>query len=90
MLESNRFFAPQIGFQDEQIDTLFAQGRADPDADKRKVIYKQIEERVLDLVPWTYLVRREQAEAARSYVKGYEHIPVVWTSVTLRETWLDK
>jgi peptide/nickel transport system substrate-binding protein len=89
-LETGRNFAPQIHFSDKQLDDLFDKARGESDKTARTALYKQIEERVLDLVPWTYLVRREQAEAAAAYVKGYAHIPVSWTSVTLRETWLDK
>ncbi len=89
-LQTGRNFAPQIHFSDKQLDTMFDQARGETDKVKRTALYKQIEERVLDLCPWTYLVRREQAEAGAAYVKGYEHIPAAWTSTTLRETWLDK
>ncbi|MBI5878316.1 MAG: hypothetical protein HZB53_11755 [Chloroflexi bacterium] len=89
-LQTGRNFAPQIHFSDKQLDDMFDKARGETNKDARKALYKQIEERTLDLCPWTYLVRREQAEAGAAYVKGYEHIPASWTSTTLRETWLDK
>jgi peptide/nickel transport system substrate-binding protein len=89
-LQTGKVLAPQIHFSDAQLDALFDKARGETNQDTRKALYKQIEERTLDLCPWTYLVRREQAEAGAAYVKGYEHIPAAWTAVTLRETWLDK
>jgi peptide/nickel transport system substrate-binding protein len=89
-LQTGKVFAPQFHFSDKELDALFDKARSESNKDTRKTLYKQIEERTLDLSPWTYLVRREQAEAAAKYVKGYQHIPVSWTAVTLRETWMDK
>jgi peptide/nickel transport system substrate-binding protein len=54
-------------------------------------IYADIERRTLDLVPFTYTVRREQGEASHTYVKGYAHPPKgTWTGTALRRTWLER
>lgn len=88
---SKGFFAKQIHFKDDQIDQWLVQGRQSTDPAKRGEIYHEIEKRVLDLVPWTYLIRREQGEAMQKYVKGYTHLAAgSWSQITLRETWLDK
>ncbi len=88
---SSGFFAQQIHFKDDQIDQWLLQGRQTLDPALRGEIYHNVEKRVLDLVPWTYLIRREQGEAMQKYVKGYTHLAAgSWTQITLRETWLDK
>lgn len=88
---STGFFAQQIHFKDDQIDQWLTQGRQTLDPALRGEIYHNVEKRVLDLVPWTYLIRREQGEAMQKYVKGYTHLAAgSWTQITLRETWLDK
>jgi peptide/nickel transport system substrate-binding protein len=88
---SGGFFAQEIHFKDDQIDQWLTQGRQTLDPALRGEIYHNVEKRVLDLVPWTYLIRREQGEAMQKYVKGYTHLAAgSWTQITLRETWLDK
>ena len=88
---SSGFFAKQIHFKDDQIDQWLSQGRQTLDPALRGEIYHNVEKRVLDLVPWTYLIRREQGEAMQKYVKGYTHLAAgSWTQITLRQTWLDK
>lgn len=90
-LSSTGFFAKQIHFKDDQIDQWLTQGRQTLDPALRGEIYHNVEKRVLDLVPWTYLIRREQGEGMQKYVKGYTHLAAgAWTQITLRETWLDK
>jgi len=88
---STGFFAKQIHFKDDQIDQLLVQGRQTVDSTKRNQIYQDVQKRVADLLPWTYLIRREQGEAMQKYVQGYSHIAAgAWTQITMRETWLDK
>lgn len=88
---SNGFFAKQIHFSDEQIDKWLTEGRQTTDPALRGEIYHEVEKRVLELLPWTYLIRREQGEAMANYVKGYTHLAAgSWSQITLRETWLDK
>lgn len=88
---SSGFFAKQIHFKDDQIDKWLVQGRQLTDPNQRGEIYHSIEKRVLEVLPWTYLIRREQGEAMQKYVKGYTHLAAgSWSQITLRETWLDK
>lgn len=80
------------GFADEQIDEWLAAGRATVDQDERKEIYRQIEERVIELSPWTWLVYRQDGEAVRATVHGYEHLPGplgYFSGITLHETWME-
>ena len=85
--------AQSNGFADEQIDEWLAEGRRTIDEDERKEIYRQIEERVLELSPWTWLVYRQDGEAVRATVHGYEHLPGplgYFSGLTLQETWIDE
>ncbi|MQA04220.1 MAG: hypothetical protein GEV07_16335 [Streptosporangiales bacterium] len=83
--------AQYLEFKDERIDSLLAQGRRETDEGKRADIYREVENRTLDLLPWTYTVRRVQAEAMRDYVKGYAHPRKgAWTQTALRKVWLER
>jgi ABC-type transport system substrate-binding protein len=78
-------------FDDPQIDQWLVQGRQTLDPAQRQSIYARIDKRVLDTVPLTWLVRREQAEASQAYVNGYVHLTAdSWSQIMLRQTWLDK
>lgn len=88
---SNGFFAKQIHFADERIDQLLVEGRQSTDAARRNDIYREVQARVLELLPWTYLVRREQGEAMAADVMGYTHVAAGgWSQITLRQLWLDR
>jgi len=74
-----------------QADRLLSEGKKTADPSLRMEIYADIERRTLDLVPFTYTVRREQGEAFHTYVKGYAHPPKgAWTGTALRRTWLER
>ncbi len=68
-------YAKTVGFADEKLDTLLDQGRATLDQNKRKAIYAQVEERLMELAPWVFLHWRPMAEATRANVKGYVRLP---------------
>jgi len=88
---SNGNFAKQFHFSDERLDQLLTEGRETTDESLRNEIYHEVEKRVLEILPWVYLIRREQGEAMADYVKGYTHLAAgSWSQITLRETWLDK
>jgi peptide/nickel transport system substrate-binding protein len=88
---STGFFAKQIRFKDEQMDKLLVEGRQTLEEAKRNQIYQDIQKRIVETMPWLYLIRREQGEAMQKYVKGFTHLATgAWTQITLRETWLDK
>jgi len=88
---SNGTYAQYMNFSDDRVDALLAAGRRARDPGKRAEIYHDLEKRVLDRAPWTYTLKRDQAEAARTNVRGYAHPPTgTWTSVALRRTWLEE
>jgi ABC-type transport system substrate-binding protein len=68
-------FAKPVGFSDERLDKLLDEGRTTLDQAKRKAIYAQVEQRIVDLAPWVFLHWRPQAEATRANVKGYTRLP---------------
>jgi len=68
-------YAKPVGFADEKLDTLLDEGRTTLDQAKRKAIYAQVEQRLVDLAPWVFLHWRPQAEATRANVKGYIRLP---------------
>lgn len=89
---SDGWFAKYINFKDEKIDQLLLEGRRTVGSpEKRGEIYHDVQERMLELLPWALLIRREQGEAMHSKVKGYTHLAAGgWSMITLRETWLDE
>ncbi|MCM8750102.1 ABC transporter substrate-binding protein [Thermomicrobiaceae bacterium CFH 74404] len=81
------------GFSDEEIDRLLQEGRATQGQEQRKDIYKRLEQRILELAPWTFLVYRQDGEALRKEVQGYQHLPGAlgfFSGIMLQETWLQK
>jgi peptide/nickel transport system substrate-binding protein len=78
-----------VRYSNPQADALIAQGVATTDQAKRKQIYQQLQQLLLDDVPWVNLYIANQFEAMKTYVKGYTHIPT-GTNYTLKDVWLDK
>ncbi len=62
---------------------------ATTDQAKRKQIYQQLQQLLLDDAPWVNLYIASQYEAMKTYVKGYTHIPIT-TNYTFKDVWLDK
>lgn len=88
---SDGVFSTNFDFSDDRIDKLLDQARRTRDPSVRDEIYLDVEKRVLDLVPLTYTVRRQQGEAHYDYVKGYKHPPKgCWTQVALRGVWMER
>lgn len=75
-------------FADDELDTLLEEGRFETDEALRNEIYHDVQVRAADVVPIIFTIRRTQGEAMASYVKGYTHLNT-WSTITLRETWLD-
>ncbi len=78
-----------VRYSNPKVDDLIAQGVATTDQAKRKQIYQQLQQLLLDDVPWVNLYIANQFEAMKTYVKGYTHIPT-GTNYTLKDVWLDK
>jgi glutathione transport system substrate-binding protein len=81
------------GFEDDEITDLLDEGRSLVDEDERQEVYNQLEERILELSPWNFLVFRQDAEAIRSDVNGYRRLPGgvgFLSAVFLQEVWLEE
>ena len=78
-----------VRYSNPKADDLIAQGVATTDPEARKKIYQQLQQLLLDDVPWVNLYIANQFEAMKTYVKGYTHIPT-GTNYTLKDVWLDK
>jgi peptide/nickel transport system substrate-binding protein len=78
-----------VRYSNPQADELIAAGVATTDQAKRKQIYQQLQQLLLDDLPWINLYIAQQFEAMKTYVKGYSHIPT-GTNYTFKDVWLDK
>lgn len=65
------YWAKPIGFADQKIDDLLKIGRSTINNEKRKEIYHELEKRILELNPWTFINWRDQAQAYVNKVKGF-------------------
>lgn len=68
------YWAKPIGFRDERLEELLAKGRALTDEAERVAVYRQVEERLLEISPWVFINWREQAQAYRKNVRGYKQL----------------
>lgn len=68
-------YAGAVGFSDETLDRLLAEGLAESDPDVRKDIYHDFEARLLEQAPWYFGFFRAQGEAMTSDVQGYRRWP---------------
>lgn len=68
------YWAQPIDFSDPAIEDLIQKGRTSTDPAKRKVIYHDLEQRVLELTPWVFVNWRAKAQAYKDEVKGYVHL----------------
>jgi peptide/nickel transport system substrate-binding protein len=69
------------------LDALLLAGRQEPDAEKRREIYLEAQERVLELSPMVFLFHSAQYSANRPNVEGYVHFPNT-SYLAFRTTWL--
>lgn len=84
-------FSKSNGFSDEEVDRLLAEGRSVQDPEQRKAIYNQLERRILELAPWTFLVYRQDGHVVRKEVQGYTLLPGglnFISGVMLQQVWL--
>jgi glutathione transport system substrate-binding protein len=88
--DSESPFSQSSGFADEEVDRLLREGRAAQDEAERKAIYLELERRLLDLSPFSFLSWREQGEGLKEEIIGYSHLPGsagFKSGVTLEATW---
>jgi ABC-type transport system substrate-binding protein len=85
-------YARGVNYQNQELADLLAQGRAETDPAKRKEIYTQFEEALLDDAPWIFILFRPQAEAGIAAVKGYTRIPGIGLDSEgyMEYIWLDE
>jgi len=77
------------GYTNPDVDALIEEGIASTDQAARAEIYAQIEEILLQDLPWINLFIAAQYEAAKTFVKGYVHI-ATGTNKSIRSVWLDQ
>jgi len=68
------YWAKPIGYRDDVLEELLSAGRSTVDLENRKVIYRKVEQRVMDTSPWVFINFREQAQAYNNKVRGYSHL----------------
>lgn len=78
-----------IGYSNPEVDELIAAGMEATDQTERAGIYQQIQEILLEDLPWINLFIANQYEAMKGYVKGYVHIPT-GSNISLKDAWLDQ
>ena len=67
--------AAAIKFKNARLDIFLEEGRRLTDQTKRKVVYAEVERILAEEAPWIFTLWRPQAEASRSFVKGYTRLP---------------
>ena len=68
-------FVRSFGFEDEELNKLMDEGRAELDPEKRKAIYDQWQQRSLELAPIVGINWRSQGYATQNHVDGFNNIP---------------
>lgn len=77
-----------VFYSNPDVDALTEQGIASTDQAERAKIYQEIQQILLEDLPWINLFVANQYEAMKTTVKGYTHIPT-GSNAAFRETWLD-
>jgi peptide/nickel transport system substrate-binding protein len=79
----------RVFWKDPHFDKLVEAGRVTLDQTKRRQIYEEAQQYLIDQVPMAYMFYSNQYEAMGKYVKGFVH----WTNTSylgFRTTWLDR
>jgi peptide/nickel transport system substrate-binding protein len=77
------------GYSNPQVDELIDQAYVLTDQAARAELYHQIQEILLQELPWVNLFVANQYEALKTYVMGYEHIPN-GSNISIKRVWLDQ
>jgi peptide/nickel transport system substrate-binding protein len=78
-----------MGYSNPELDALIDQGYTTTEQAARAEIYQQIQQILLEDLPWVNLFVANQYEAMKTHVKGYYHTPN-GSNIALKETWLDQ
>jgi len=76
-------------YSNPELDALLEEGRQVSDQERRREIYVEAQELILDQAPHLFLFHSSQFEALRQDVRGFEHFPNT-SYLGLRTTWLDR
>jgi peptide/nickel transport system substrate-binding protein len=88
---SQSLWGQNLKLSDRDVDIWLDQARASTNQEERRKLYTQVLQRLMETVPMVFLMTREQADAAWSYVRGYIHFPgLAWHGERAHEWWLDK
>ena len=77
-----------VSYSNPEVDELIEAGIAATDQEERAEIYRQIQQILLEDLPWIPFFVANQYEAMRNNVKGYVHIPT-GSNIAFRETWIE-
>jgi ABC-type transport system substrate-binding protein len=80
------YLGNQSGFYDPEYEKMVLNAASEPDAGKRKQIYSQINDFLLDAAYLFTVTAYSNIMAMRANVKGLRFEPT--TSVTIRDMWL--
>ncbi len=61
--------------KDAELDKLLDEGRKENDPEKRKAIYKRVQEKLVELAPMLYIHHQEYLDGVSKKVKGYWRHP---------------
>jgi peptide/nickel transport system substrate-binding protein len=75
-----------VGYSNSQVDDLITQGQVETDTEKRAEIYRQIQQILLQDLPWVDFFVQNQFEALKKNVFGFEHIPT-GSGIALRKSY---
>jgi peptide/nickel transport system substrate-binding protein len=75
-----------VGYSNSQVDDLINQGQVESDTEKRADIYRQIQQILLQDLPWVDFFVQNQFEALKKNIYGFEHIPT-GSSIKLRRSY---
>lgn len=81
--------ANAAGYSSEEMDELLQQGIVEQDQDARRAIYQQIQELLIEDVPWIMLYTSNTFEGMKSSVQGFTH-SLSGSFAALRETWIEE
>jgi peptide/nickel transport system substrate-binding protein/oligopeptide transport system substrate-binding protein len=74
-------------FMDESVDELILQAVKVMDAKKRRSLYREIEERIIQEAPWVFFWHKSACSVHQPWVKGYSMPPLAvmekWDSIYL-------
>jgi peptide/nickel transport system substrate-binding protein len=75
-----------VGYSNSQVDDLINQGQVESDTEKRADIYRQIQQILLQDLPWVDFFVQNQFEALKKNIYGFEHIPT-GSAIKLRRSY---